>query len=94
MTAPTEPGRPQPDPATAEAVTGDPGTRESAPAGRKARSRMVALFLLGVVLFNPPLLDAFDVPHTVSGVPGIYLYVFGVWAAVVLGIGLGLERRR
>ena len=45
--------------------------------------RLVALFLLGWVLVNYPILSVFDVDRVWLGIPAIYLYVFGVWAAVI-----------
>lgn len=72
---------------------GDP-PRDAYPAGIATRSRLVALFVLGLALFNPPLLDGFRVPATILGVPAILLYVFGAWAMVVLLLALAVERRR
>jgi hypothetical protein len=46
--------------------------------------RLVALFLLGLLLFNYPLLTLFNVPRVVLGVPLLYLYLFVAWAAVIL----------
>ena len=43
--------------------------------------RLVALFLLGWVLVNYPILSVFDVDRVWLGIPAVYLYVFGVWAA-------------
>lgn len=45
--------------------------------------RMVALFLLGLVLFNPPLLGLFGVPVLIFGLPLLYLYVFAGWGVVI-----------
>jgi hypothetical protein len=46
--------------------------------------RLVALFLLGLLLFNYPLLTLFNTPRIVLGVPLLYLYLFVAWAAVIL----------
>lgn len=46
--------------------------------------RSVALFLLGVIAFSPPLIAVFAVAHRVLGIPMLYLYVFGMWALIVL----------
>ena len=46
--------------------------------------RLVALFLLGLLLFNYPLLTLFNAPRVVLGVPLLYLYLFVAWAAVIL----------
>ncbi len=54
--------------------------------------RLVALFLLGWVLVNYPILSVFDVPRACFGIPVIYLYVFGVWAAVIALMAWIIER--
>ena len=46
-------------------------------------ARLVALFLLGGVLFGYPLLAVFNVSGTVLGVPVLYAYMFVAWAALV-----------
>lgn len=85
---------PHPDKVPAERRQREVPGADFRPAGRVSRSRMVALFMLGLVLFTPPLLDAFDRPATLLGLPAIFLYVFGAWAGVVVLIALSLERRR
>ena len=47
--------------------------------------RLGALFLLGLVLFNPLVLRVFDVGArtTVFGIPLLYLYLFVGWAVLV-----------
>lgn len=45
--------------------------------------RLVALFVLGWVMLNYPLLSVFNVHSAWLGIPVLYLYVFGVWAAVI-----------
>jgi hypothetical protein len=56
--------------------------------------RLVALFLLGVLLLNYPLLDLFGAPSVVLGVPVLYAYVFAVWALLVGLMALVLEKRK
>lgn len=46
--------------------------------------RLVGLFLLGVLLFNFPLLHLFNRPIVVLGIPALYLYLFSVWCLVIL----------
>ena len=55
--------------------------------------RLVALFLLGVLLFNFPLLHLVDLPVVVLGIPLLYAYVFAVWALLIGLIALVLEGR-
>ena len=52
---------------------------------RKRRNieRQVALFLLGVIMFVPPLLVVFDRPVRVGGIPVLYLYLFGAWTVLI-----------
>ena len=47
-------------------------------------ARVIAVFLVGCLAFGYPLLALFNVPATVLGVPVLYLYVFGAWAALIL----------
>jgi hypothetical protein len=45
--------------------------------------RFIALCMLGVVLFNYPILALFNVNGTLFGVPVLYVYVFLAWAALI-----------
>jgi hypothetical protein len=45
--------------------------------------RFVALCMLGVVLFNFPVLALFNVGGSVLGVPVLYAYIFAAWALVI-----------
>jgi hypothetical protein len=51
------------------------------PSGRAAR--LVCLFLLGLMLFNYPVLAIFNVSGTVLGVPILYAYLFTAWIVVI-----------
>jgi hypothetical protein len=55
--------------------------------------RLVALFLLGFLLFNYPLLDLFAGPTQVWGIPVLYVYVFAVWALLIALLALVVEKR-
>lgn len=55
--------------------------------------RMVALFFLGNLLFNYPLLALFNKSETVLGIPLLYLYVFGAWAALIALLAFVAEKR-
>jgi hypothetical protein len=55
-------------------------------------ARVIAVFLLGCLAFGYPLLALFNVPATVLGVPVLYLYVFGAWAALILLIAWAVQR--
>ena len=55
--------------------------------------RLAALFLLGTLLFNYPLLQLFARGDLVLGVPLIYCYVFSAWAVLIGLMALVVERR-
>jgi hypothetical protein len=52
----------------------DPGSRSE---------RFVALCMLGIVLFNYPILALFNVSGTFFGVPVLYAYIFIAWIALI-----------
>jgi hypothetical protein len=45
--------------------------------------RFMALCMLGMVLFNYPILALFNVSGSLFGVPVLYAYLFIAWAALV-----------
>ncbi|HYD56935.1 MAG TPA: hypothetical protein VEB41_08520 [Burkholderiales bacterium] len=53
--------------------------------------RFVALCMLGVLLFNFPVLGLFNVPGTVLGVPVLYAYIFFAWAVLIVLMALVAE---
>jgi hypothetical protein len=55
--------------------------------------RLAALFVLGNLLFNYPLLALFNRPEMVLGIPLLYLYVFGAWAFLIALLALTVQRR-
>jgi hypothetical protein len=54
--------------------------------------RFVALCMLGMVLFNFPILALFNVSGTLFGVPLLYAYIFMAWAALIALMALTAER--
>jgi hypothetical protein len=54
--------------------------------------RFVALCMLGMVLFNFPILPLFNVGGTILGVPVLYAYIFMAWAALIALMALVAER--
>jgi len=46
--------------------------------------RLVGLFLLGVLIFNFPLLSLFNRPILILGIPALYLYLFAAWSLIIL----------
>jgi hypothetical protein len=55
--------------------------------------RLVALFLLGSLLFNYPLLSLFASDSRLWGIPLVYVYLFVAWAALIGAMALIIERR-
>lgn len=55
--------------------------------------RLVAIVLLGCVLFNYPVLSLFSKPGIWLGIPLLYLYIFAVWALLIGLTAYVIERR-
>ena len=47
---------------------------------------MAALFILGNVLFNYPILTILNLKLIFIGIPLLYLYIFTVWSAFIIAI--------
>jgi hypothetical protein len=56
--------------------------------------RLVALFFLGCLLFNYPVLSLFNVSAEALGVPVLYAYLFATWALLIVLMALVVESRR
>ena len=56
--------------------------------------RLVALFILGCLLFNYPILSLFNVAATAFGVPVLYAYIFAARALLVALMAYVVEVRR
>ena len=56
--------------------------------------RFVALCMLGMVLFNYPILALFNVPLGFLGVPALYAYIFIAWAALIALMAFAAESKR
>jgi hypothetical protein len=54
--------------------------------------RSLALFLLGLAAFTPPLLKIFSTDAVWLGAPVLYLYVFGAWAGLIALMGVSAAR--
>jgi len=55
--------------------------------------RLIAVFLLGLVLSNFPLLAVVEAGHELFGLPPLFVYLFGAWGGVIALLALILERR-
>lgn len=56
--------------------------------------RLAAIFLLGAVLLNYPVLSLFARPAAIFGIPVLYAYLFGAWALLVGLMAFVAERPR
>ena len=56
--------------------------------------RLVALFLLGGLLFNYPLLAVFNIAGEAFGIPALYAYIFVSWALMIGLLAVVIERSR
>tara|TARA_R110000772_G_scaffold156050_4_gene267128 strand:- start:1311 stop:1577 length:267 start_codon:yes stop_codon:yes gene_type:complete len=59
--------------------------------GRK-KEWSILLFVVCLIAFVPPVISLFDVPTLIFGIPISYLYMFGIWAAVIAMTALGARR--
>jgi hypothetical protein len=55
--------------------------------------RLIALFVLGCLLFNYPVLSLFNAAVEFLGVPVLYAYIFAAWALLVALMALVVESR-
>jgi len=58
----------------------------------KRAPRLVALCMLGCLLFNYPILALFNVPRALLGVPILYVYIFTAWVVLIALMALAVER--
>ena len=56
--------------------------------------RLIAIFLLGLVLLNFPLLAVVETSTSWFGLPPLLVYLFGVWAVIIARRGVVGGRRR
>lgn len=56
--------------------------------------RLAAIFLLGCILLNYPILSLFSRPGGIAGIPLLYAYLFGAWAALIGLMAVAVERPR
>lgn len=56
--------------------------------------RLVALFMLGCLLFGYPLLALFDSGGELFGIPRLFAYLFAAWALLIVLMMLVVEGSR
>ena len=52
---------------------------------RKTRDRALILLLIGLALLMPPLAKIFQIDAKLAGVPATLIYLFVVWAVLIIG---------
>lgn len=60
--------------------------------GQKARDASAVVPMAGILLLVSPLLGLFTAGDGMFGLPATFLYVFGVWAGLIL-LGFWLSRK-
>ncbi len=56
--------------------------------------RLTAIFMMGCVLLNYPILFVFSRPERIAGIPLPYAYVFAAWALLIALMAWVVERGR
>lgn len=54
------------------------------PPSPRAQNAAVVVPLTGLLLLMPPFISLFATPVRLFGIPIVVLYMFGIWAALVL----------
>jgi hypothetical protein len=60
----------------------------------RSGQRLAAVFLLGCILLNYPILALFARSVSIAGVPLLYVYVFGAWGLLIGLMALAVELPR
>ena len=55
--------------------------------------RLIALCLLGFLLFNYPILALFHLPSAVLGIPVLYAWIFFAWAVLIALMAWVVEKQ-
>jgi hypothetical protein len=55
--------------------------------------RLVALSMLGCLVFNYPILELFNRPGTVLGIPVLYAFIFAAWGMLIALMALVVETK-
>jgi uncharacterized protein (DUF58 family) len=52
---------------------------------RRLRDRAMILPLIGVFLLLPPVAQIFEIHASIAGLPLVLVYIFAVWAGLIVG---------
>jgi hypothetical protein len=58
----------------------------------RSGQRLIAVFLLGCLLLNYPLLALFNLDYRLFGVPVLYVYTFVAWGMLIALTAAIVER--
>ena len=50
--------------------------------------RLIGLFLLGYLLFSPPIISLFNRPQMILGIPLLYGSIFAAWVLLIVLVAL------
>ncbi len=56
--------------------------------------RLAAIFLMGWLLLNYPILSLFARAGDIGGVPLLYAYLFGIWTLLIVLMAVVVELMR
>lgn len=59
----------------------------------RRRERTAGLFLLGLLIFNYPLMSLFSTDFMFLGIPLLYLYLFSCWLLLIVGTARAIGKR-
>ncbi|OQX08965.1 MAG: hypothetical protein BWK76_22885 [Desulfobulbaceae bacterium A2] len=62
------------------------------PEAKRQRERLLAVFVLGVLLLNYPLLSLVSTERLLLGVPVLYLALFAIWLTLIVCMALALRK--
>lgn len=62
------------------------------PETKRQHERLTAVFIIGVILLNYPLLSIFSRVRLLFGVPVLYLYLFIIWFIFIGCVAVVLEK--
>ncbi|MEM1322983.1 MAG: hypothetical protein AAGG75_22145 [Bacteroidota bacterium] len=56
-------------------------------------SKLIGLFLLGLILLNFPIINLFSKEDFLFGIPSLYIYLFLVWLLLIIFIAMIVRRK-
>ncbi len=59
---------------------------------RLRSGRLTTIGVMAFLLLNYPLLSLFDLPRRALGIPVLWLYLFGVWVAMIIMLRAAVRR--